>query len=313
MTKTTSTSLRKIISPYLVTSADIKAFCLFVCNYNAIVVMWSLNGAICSQRIARRQNSTLDGSGSIPFSLAEVLNVGRTFLLPFTFISLVTITFCISNQRRPVSIQEDSLNKPWRPIPSGLISPERASVFFIIFNIIGLVFSWSVNSTVYYLLAQFASYLYNERGASDGHYAFRDFLNGIGLAIWTLGATSAAKGPNLAFANADIIAGAIMAFAIATTDGIQDLRDLYGDRQCGRRTFPLLVGEMNARYLLALATLLWSFGLIPFLDLPLLSAQTVLGAIIAVRLVLLRECDSDKMTTQIWFAWSASLPFTLIT
>jgi 1,4-dihydroxy-2-naphthoate octaprenyltransferase len=132
------------------------------------------------------------------------------------------------------------------------------------------------------------------------------------LTIWALGATSAAKGHNLTFSNADLIAGAIMTFAIATIDGIQDLRDLYGDRQCGRRTFPLLVGEMNARYLLALATLLWSFGLVSFLNLPLLSAQTALGAVIALRLVFLRECDSDKMTTQIWFAWSASLPFTLI-
>jgi hypothetical protein len=168
MTNTNPAGLRKILHPYLLTSADIKALYLFVCDSSALVIMWSLNGAICSRRIAPRQNS----ADIIPFILPELMEVGKIFMLPFIWISMVTITFTISNQRRPVSIQEDSLNKPWRPIPSGIISPDRASAFFIIFNILGLVFSWSVDSIAYYLLAQLASYLYNERGAADGHHAF---------------------------------------------------------------------------------------------------------------------------------------------
>ncbi|KAF2704083.1 hypothetical protein K504DRAFT_341597, partial [Pleomassaria siparia CBS 279.74] len=232
----------------------------------------------------------------------------RNLLLPFVWITLVTISFSISNQRLPSSIREDSLNKPWRPIPSQLITPQKASVFLMISNITGFIFSWVVGANKLYLIQMIVSYLYNDRGGGDSHYVIRDFLNGIGLTTWAFGATSAAKGPSFAFSNSDLVAGTIMILAIATTNGIQDFRDLYGDRICGRGTFPLLIGEMKARYVLAMVILSWSFGTVPVLDLPLISIQTVLGMIIALRLVFFRECKSDKTTTELWYGWSAMLP-----
>jgi 1,4-dihydroxy-2-naphthoate octaprenyltransferase len=177
---------------------------------------------------------------------------------------------------------------------------------------LGFAFSWAVGANKLFLFQMVVSYTYNDMGGGDGHHAIRDTLIGLGLITCAFRATSAAKGFDMGFSNSDLVAGMVMMLAIASTNGIQDSRDLYGDRKCGRGTFPLLVGVSRARYLLALAVLGWSIGIVPALHVLLLSIQTVLGIVVACRLVLCRECKSDKTTTEIWYAWSAMLPLTLI-
>jgi 4-hydroxybenzoate polyprenyltransferase len=312
MTKTIPSRMIETSRSVVPTSADLKTVYLFVRNYNAIIIMWSTIGAICSRRLTRRQYGTFEFPGIIPYLSTELPEILQSILLPVIWVTLVTISFSISNQRQPSSIKEDTLNKPYRPIPSGRITPQRATVFLMVSNILGFAFSWAVGANKLFLFQMVVSYMYNDMGGGDSHYAIRDTLNGLGLTTWAFGATSAAKGLDVAFSNADLVAGMVMILAIATTNGIQDFRDLYGDRKCGRGTFPLLVGESRARYILAMAVLTWSFGIVPTLHVPLLSIQTVLGIIIACRLVLFRKCKSDRLTTEIWYAWSAMLPLTLI-
>jgi 4-hydroxybenzoate polyprenyltransferase len=302
----------KTTRPFSTNFADIKTLYLFVRNYNAIIAIWSTIGAICSQRLTHRQYDSLDSPGIFPYPFTELTQLLRSFFLPIIWVTLVTISFSISNQRLPSSIREDSLNKPWRPIPSQLITPQRASTLLMISNIIGLGFSWTVGAHKLYLVQMVVSYLYNDKGGGDSHYVIRDSLNGIGLTTWAFGATSAAKGADIAFSRPDLLAGIAMILAIATTNGIQDFRDLYGDRKCGRGTLPLLVGETKARYILAIIISSWSFGIVIILGLPLFSTQTILGTIIAVRLVYLRERKSDKVTTELWYGWSATLLLTLV-
>jgi 4-hydroxybenzoate polyprenyltransferase len=312
MAKTISSRWRDVVRSAVLTSTDLKTVYLFVRNYNAIIVMWSVIGAKCSRRLTLREHGPFEFSGIIPYLSTELPPLLQSILLPFIWITLVTISFSISNQRQPLSIKEDSLNKPYRPIPSGRITPQKATIFLIVSSILGFAFSWAVGANKLFLFQIVVSYMYNDMGGGDSHFAIRDTLNGLGLTAWAFGATSAAKGFDVGFSNADLVAGMVMMLGIATTNGIQDFRDLYGDRKCGRGTFPILVGESRARYLLALAVLGWSFGIVPALHVPLLSIQTVLGIIIACRLVLFRECRSDKTTTEIWYAWSAMLPLTLI-
>jgi 4-hydroxybenzoate polyprenyltransferase len=312
MAKTIPSRWSEVVRSTVPISADLKTVYLFVRNYNAIIVMWSAIGAICSQRLTRRQHGPLEFAGIIPYLSTELPQILKSILLPSIWITLVTISFSISNQRQPSSIKEDSLNKPYRPIPSGRITPQKATIFLIVSTMLGFTFSWAVGANKLFLFQMVVSYMYNDMGGGDSHYVIRDTLNGLGLTTWAFGATSAAKGFDVGFSNSDLVAGMVMMLAIATTNGIQDFRDLYGDRECGRGTFPLLVGESRARYLLALAVLGWSFGIVPTLHVPLLSIQTVLGVIVAYRLVLFRECKSDKTTTEIWYAWSAMLPLTLI-
>ena len=49
----------------------------------------------------------------------------RTPLVAF-FIWINVLVFELANQRLPDSIVEDSFNKPWRPLPNGLISSLQA-------------------------------------------------------------------------------------------------------------------------------------------------------------------------------------------
>lgn len=51
--------------------------------------------------------------------------LGRIPLVAF-LIWINLSVFDIGNQRLPEAVLEDSANKPWRPIPSGLITPVQA-------------------------------------------------------------------------------------------------------------------------------------------------------------------------------------------
>lgn len=42
------------------------------------------------------------------------------------------LVFDISNQRQPESVVEDAANKPWRPLPSGRITPDGARRLLLI-------------------------------------------------------------------------------------------------------------------------------------------------------------------------------------
>ncbi|KAI1356630.1 UbiA prenyltransferase family-domain-containing protein [Xylaria sp. FL0043] len=45
------------------------------------------------------------------------------------------LAFNIGNQRGPKSVSEDAINKPWRPMPSGLWNPDAASMGFTSFGL----------------------------------------------------------------------------------------------------------------------------------------------------------------------------------
>lgn len=90
---------------------------LFLCSdFKIIVVPQTVVG--CSQALA----SSIVFASS-PSTIYDVLC--RIPLLA-SWLALTTITFNVANQRLPASILEDPINKPWRPMPSGRLSPDGA-------------------------------------------------------------------------------------------------------------------------------------------------------------------------------------------
>ncbi|KAF2870612.1 UbiA prenyltransferase family [Massariosphaeria phaeospora] len=242
----------------------------------------------------------------------DLIDTLKSFSLSFFWVAIVAMGFSISNQRQPASIHEDSLNKPWRPIPSQRITPSQANTLFSVVTVMGLVYSGLFGGLGPYLIQLAATYMYNDLGGAQGHHVIRDFLNAVGMTSWVFGCIDVAAGPGFHFTSADLIPSAVLAAAITTTIAIQDFRDFDGDRECGRATLPIAIGQGYARVLIAVSILSWSFGVVILLGSGLVSALTGLGTLIAMRLLFLRTRSADKITMEFWYGWFATLPLVLL-
>jgi hypothetical protein len=58
-------------------------------------------------------------------SVTHPLDLLRRFPIVVAFNWLNVLVFDLSNQRHPESVHEDLANKPWRPIPTGKVTPEQ--------------------------------------------------------------------------------------------------------------------------------------------------------------------------------------------
>ena len=99
---------------------------------------------------------------------------------------------------------------------------------------------------------------------------------------------------------------AVVSGVILTTMQVQDLKDQAGDRQRGRRTVPLLLGESFSRWSIAMCVPIWSAFCVTFwkFQQPLIYGLTIFsGAIVAVRAVTQRTPQDDCHTWRLWCAW----------
>ena len=82
-------------------------------DLKTIVVPQASFGIITALSQARA-GPNADGSGEI--TCAEVL---RRIPLALFWVYITLLPFAINNQRAPEAIEEDAVNKPWRPMPTG--------------------------------------------------------------------------------------------------------------------------------------------------------------------------------------------------
>ena len=98
---------------------------------------------------------------------------------------------------------------------------------------------------------------------------------------------------------------------MSTTMQIQDLYDQEGDKLRGRTTVPLVFGDMNARYSIAVPVTVWSIIAPEFWQLDILGfiLPITVGAIVVMRLLDMsrRGVGDDKRTFKLWNVWMVSL------
>jgi len=149
--------------------------------------------------------------------------------------------FDISNQLE--AIEEDKINKPFRPLPSGMID-ERAAYFryylgTAIYLALGAflgVFYWSI---LWVTVTYFLNF-----GGLDKNWITKNFVSmGLGTAA-QLGAAWQIIGP---LSPSAIIWISLISFWVGLTSCTQDFRDVVGDRKTGRKTLPIVAGDQNAR------------------------------------------------------------------
>lgn len=107
-------------------------------------------------------------------------------LVPLSvWVWLYLLQFCAANQM--FSAAEDGINKPYRPIPAGLISVEHTRILRWILVPICLGLSWYYDVLYPGLSLAVAFVVYNELGL-DSFFYTKNFLNAVGIVSWNVGA-----------------------------------------------------------------------------------------------------------------------------
>ena len=217
---------------------------------------------------------------------------------------------CINNQRKPIAIEEDKINKPWRPLPSGRLSSSQATHVMLGALPVGWLISAYTGGFYQFLLLVLLNVWYNELGGGD-NVIFRNLINAIGFTLYNSAALDILSGGKARSWDSSISVqwlGTIGAIVLATIH-IQDLRDQEGDRARNRTTMPLKIGDWPCRLTLTAAITGASFFALRFWNFPTVGCGLVvfLSGLLAWRLLTKRSACEDSQTFKSWSLWLVSL------
>lgn len=221
------------------------------------------------------------------------------------------LVFQMANQRSPESALEDAENKPWRPVPSGLVTSNQLRQAMLlcipaVFALNHFALDMGHETALQMLLA----WLYNDLKGGDEHWALRNVIIAAAFGVYNTGSLKVASG-------VDHTAGltpkglqwvCTISGVILSTMHVQDLRDQTGDRVRGRCTAPITLGDTACRWTLVVPIGFWSWYCIHFWGLGLWGAgSAVLGTYLAIRCLTLSGPQSDGRTYELWALWAATL------
>ena len=204
-------------------------------------------------------------------------NVSNLLFLTL-WLTLFIYFFALSNQI--TGVDEDRVNKPGRPIPSGKVTMEGAKFRWALallgFLLLGACRHTLLAETVTWVLT--TAFLSLTPGGS--HWLGKNFVALIPGTWSLLSASWKAISPKTPEIDRYIFALAVWAGLIAQ---IADLRDVKGDKVVGRRTLPLVFGDSMSRHIIVwtflpscLATL-WLGDLLALAPFTLLAVHLILG------------------------------------
>lgn len=220
------------------------------------------------------------------------------------------LPFNIDNQRRLSSIEEDKINKSWRPLPSSRCTRAEAKLTMIVLYAVAFLTSLYLGALTQCTILIFLGWVYNDLGGSDENFVIRNIINAAGFLTYGFGATIIALGPSeyslsdIGYRWFQIVGGVVL-----TTVQMQDMLDQDGDKARSRKTIPLVIGDGPARWTIAVSTLFWSFFCPSFWRLHLSGyiAPVILGGLIGFRVFSSKSIQGDKLTFRIWNFWMVVL------
>ncbi|KAI1090833.1 UbiA prenyltransferase family-domain-containing protein [Rostrohypoxylon terebratum] len=291
-------------------------------------ISWLLTASDVLTFIGPNTTFGLCGALSAPWMMASgsgndgeevsVLRVLSRLGLVILFSWSNLVIFDLSNQRLPESAAEDALNKPSRPVPSGLVTCDqiRRAMLYLIPMVVALnhfVLGVGVESLALVVL----TWLYNDLHGGDESYITRNAMLAAAFGAYNTGSVKVAVGTD-AMRNTWLLAGfshrgvmwaAMVSAVIFTTMQIQDFKDIEGDRARGRRTAPIVMGDRPARWSFAIPVLVWSVAGAWIWDASLVLAtpEVALGTFIAFRCLQYSGLQADMLTWKLWCLWTAML------
>jgi 4-hydroxybenzoate polyprenyltransferase len=154
------------------------------------------------------------------------------------------------------------------------------------------------------------TWIYNDLGAADENFLVRHINNAFGFVTFAAGATQVICGYPTHTLNVTTYQWlAVIAAVITFTIQFQDMEDQEGDRQRGRRTLPIVLGDRLTRFANAVVILSFSFLAPKFWRLGWsgYAFPMGLGALIAGRTLSVRTLHADKKTFKLWCLWLVGL------
>ncbi|KAJ0120496.1 hypothetical protein J7T55_015225 [Diaporthe amygdali] len=222
-----------------------------------------------------------------------------------------TFIFDLSHQWSPQSVAEDRINKPWRPIPKGKITPDQTRRLILVIIPLSLGLDYYMNVWDQGIVIHVITWMYNDLGGCDEWFFIRDLCTASAFAMFNSGALKIASGCYMNDDQCDVnelghIWTGIISAVIFTTMQVQDLKDQEGDRLRNRKTVVLLFGESVSRASIALLVLFWSLVCVCFWGTSLRTfALAILPAIVVIWKVMMSGYNKteDRRTWQLWSVW----------
>jgi 4-hydroxybenzoate polyprenyltransferase len=228
-------------------------------------------------------------------------------VLFWTWINLLPIN--INNQRQPAAVMEDSINKPWRPMPSKMLTPTQARNIMLVFYPIAVISSHYLGGLRQCVSLIFLGYWYNNLGGADTSWITRNMVNAAAFISFSSGAMEVALGFPLQCTPKLLYWLCTIGGVVFSTVHMQDMFDQAGDSLRNRKTLPLVVGDSYARWMTVFPMIFWSV-VCPWLwssPLAIASGYFFLGSAIVWRTLMLKSVKEDKITYKVWNVWIVSL------
>ena len=216
--------------------------------------------------------------------------------------------FDLANQRDPDAPGEDAINKPWRPIPAGLITTLQMRRVLLAALPLVLAINYHLGAWQETALIFILTWMYNDlKGGED--FLSRNAILSVGFACYNGGSLRVACGSDCEIHPFGLRWVLMIAGIILCTMQIQDLKDVAGDRVRNRQTIPIVLGDRVGRWTIALPVFVWSVVCPLFLQAGLVSlAFTIgLGAYIAGRVLWMRSQRADRVSWYVWSGWLVHL------
>ncbi|QJB34889.1 UbiA family prenyltransferase [Chitinophaga oryzae] len=216
---------------------------------------------------------------------------------------LYILTFCIANQVN--GVEEDRLNKPYRPLVRGVLTVREAEKRSYIYNALFLFTAYLLDVFWYALSWQLVTLMMCNWGFSNHWFLKNVFCISIGT-ILLLGAQWRIVGDEIQLQIWNFIF--FLSFWAGAGLPLQDFRDQDGDRYMRRKTLPLVLGDLPARrymiaHMMLLSPLLYFFTIATQIDdaseisspkmILVTTAQVLWHWIIALRIWLYRNPAAD--------------------
>lgn len=204
-------------------------------------------------------------------------------------------------------VEEDRLNKPFRPLVTGDSSYRGAKLRLAAVSVLFPVLGWALGVLVWALLWQLL-YMLHYAWGGHRHWIAKNLLIALGV-ISQLAAAWQMVTPVTTPVWHWILTMAAMTFLVI---GVQDLRDVEGDRALDRRTMPIVLGDVRCRVLLSVSCV----ALLPvthfvmvapaglhWWTLAIDAALAGMSLLLAARVLLLRTPGQDHRTQRFVEWW----------
>ena len=203
-------------------------------------------------------------------------------------------------------IEEDKINKPDRPLPKGLLTIKQATTRWRCYIVLYIGLSLFFGVAEFGILWCVITFIHSctEVLTKEYGWAIKNLSMSLGT-VSQLGSAWKMVAGNLS--NREWFWIVIFSVGVFFVAGVQDLRDIRGDKLVKRKTLPIVFDEANSRIYHSIAmitiTYIWNFMVLHNVQLLYTLINCIISCIVSVRLVTLRDKNSDERTYYLMVWW----------